>query len=309
MRPQKVLALVGPTSSGKTPVSIRLAKKLDGEIVSADSRQVYKYLDIGTAKPSGEQRRQVRHHFVDMLEPTQEYSAGQYGREARETIAKILQSDRTPIVVGGSGLYIKAVIDGLFEGPEKDEEIRAQLESRMKTHGAESLLETLRKVDPEAAAKMDATKHRRIIRALEVYYITGKPLTELHKQQDSQPAFEVVQFGIQWKREELYARINNRVDKMIADGLIDEVQQLRKKGYDTRLNALNSVGYKEVFDYLDGTMNQETMVELIKRNTRRFAKRQLTWFRADRRVHWIQGEQRVVEDIAEEIGSLFTGAD
>ncbi|MCI0706498.1 MAG: tRNA (adenosine(37)-N6)-dimethylallyltransferase MiaA [Ignavibacteriae bacterium] len=292
MKAPCVLVIVGPTASGKTPLSLLLAEKLNGEIISADSRQVYKYLDIGTAKPTREELRRVKHHFIDILEPTKEYNAGEYGNEAREALQTILLRKKTPILVGGSGLYLKAVIDGFFEGPGKDPELRNELEEKLSRNGGAALLEELRGVDPETAARMDATKPRRIVRALEVYYATGMPLSKFHAEQAQNSIFEFIQFGLEWDRKELYQRINERVDRMVEQGLLDEVRALLNKGYSRSLNALNTVGYKEMFDYLEGKATLEESVELMKRNTRRFAKRQLTWFRADKRIRWVKCDGR-----------------
>ena len=283
----KVLAIVGPTASGKTALSIIIAEKLSGEILSADSRQVYKYLDIGTAKPSSEDLQRVPHHFIDILNPDQDYNASEYGQQARILISEFIKKNKQPILTGGSGLYIRAVIDGFFEGPGKNTEIRDQLEEEAKRLGIYPLFEKLKKVDPVSAAKMDATKVRRVIRALEVYYTTGKPISELHQVQNTKPDFEVMQFGIEWERQALYRRIEQRVDEMMANGLVEEVRRLIAKGYSPSINALNTVGYKEAFDFVNEKIPQDEMIRLIKQNTRRFAKRQLTWFRADKRIKWI----------------------
>lgn len=302
----KILALVGPTASGKTPISIHLAQATNGEIISADSRQIYKHLDIGTAKPGSTELKAVPHHFVSVLEPDKDYSAGEYGKDARQRILEVLARKKSPIIVGGSGLYVKAVIDGLFEGPGKDPEVRAQLEDRLTKHGAENLLETLRKIDPLSAQNMDVTKHRRIIRALEVYYVTGKPISQLHADKRADLPFEAIQFAIRLDRQSLYQRINDRVDDMMKRGLVEEVRDLQRRGYDTRYNALNTVGYKEVFQHLDGKLSSTEMVDLIKQNTRRFAKRQLTWFRADKRIRWVQTEgETPLENIVERIRNEF----
>jgi tRNA dimethylallyltransferase len=300
------LAIVGPTASGKTPASLLLAERLNGEIISADSRQIYKYLDIGTAKPARADRKRVKHYFIDVLEPDEEYSAGQFAKEARHVVAKILERRKLPILVGGSGLYVKSVIDGLFEGAGKDPEVRARLADQLVREGVESLFEGLKKVDPVTAAKMTEVKPRRVIRALEVYYITGKPLSEFHAEQETKPEFTAIQVGLNWKRQELYDRINQRVDRMISDGLVDEVRSLRARGYDRRLNALNTVGYKEVFDYLDGSRSLEDTITLIKRNSRRFAKRQLTWFRADKRIQWVSmSRTKMLSEVESEIGQIL----
>ena len=303
---KKLLAIVGPTGSGKSQLGLILANRLDGEIISADSRQIYRFLDIGTSKPSRSDQEKIPHHFIDSLDPREEYSAGAYGREARGTIIEIAGRNKQPILVGGSGLYVKAVIDGFFDGPGKDVELRNQLETRLKEGGSSALLANLQKVDPESAATMDASKPRRIIRALEVFYITGKPLSEFHKEQSSAAPFETVEFGIQWERSRLYERIDQRVEAMLEQGLVDEVRRLKSDGYDRNLNALNSVGYKEVFDYFDGDIEYEEMIESMKRNTRRFAKRQLTWFRADRRIKWITiDDSTPLERVADRVAQAF----
>ncbi len=302
----RILAIVGPTASGKTCISLLLAELLNGEILSADSRQTYKRLDIGTAKPSLADRRRVKHHFIDLLEPDEEYSAGQFGKDARVVVHAILKHGMVPILAGGSGLYVKAVIDGLFEGPGKDPEIREQLTEQWQREGIGLLLDALKKVDPAALANMKEVTPRRVIRALEVFHITGKPLSQFHAEQEKAPGFETIQVGLEWERRELYARIDQRVDRMIADGLVDEVRALKKMGLDKRVNALNTVGYKEVFDYLAGMQNYDEMVFLIKQNTRRFAKRQLTWFKADERIHWLaMAPDSEHAEIARDIEKVF----
>jgi tRNA dimethylallyltransferase len=282
-----LLAIVGPTASGKTPLSLLVAERLNGEIVSADSRQIYRHLDVGTAKPTREQRASIPHHIVDMLEPSEEYTAGIFGKEARDVIVRIVGRGKVPIVVGGSGLYVRAVIDGLFEGPGKDPELRSQLEEKLRALGPDALLEELRRVDPRSAVRMTTAKPRPVIRALEVYYATGKPLSEFHAEQRTQPPFHVTQVGLVWERQTLYARINERVDRMVERGLVAEVQRLLQSGYDERLNSLNSVGYKEIISHLRGEISLERAVEQIKQNTRNFAKRQMTWFRTDQRIDWL----------------------
>jgi len=289
----KLVAIVGPTCSAKSDIGMVLAERLGGEIVSADSRQIYTHLDIGTSKPSAEDRNKVRHHFVDILEPTEEYSAGVFGHDARKCIEAIIARGKQPILIGGSGLYVKAVIDGFFDGPQKDPELRSELEERLKSEGQEALFATLKRVDPISASSMDSTKTRRVIRALEVYYKTGKPLSAHFKEQGRSSWLESFQYGIDRTRQDLYERINGRVDAMLSRGLVEEVKRLISQGYSRSLNALNSVGYKEVFEYLENVHSYEEMVEDIKRNTRRFAKRQLTWFRADRRIQWIRADSAI----------------
>lgn len=283
----KVLFIVGPTASGKSKVGFEIAKNMSGEIISADSRQNYKFMDIGTAKPSKQELSEVKHHFINELLPDQNYNAGEYGIRARERIDNLLHRGKNPIVVGGSGLYIQALVDGFFDGPSADNKIRENLEKRMEIEGAEALLEELSKIDPKAASKMLPTNTRRIIRALEVYQITGFPISDLQKE-NLEPKYKPIMVGISWERRLLYERINKRVDWMLQNGLLKEVKQLIEKGYTSNLNALQTVGYQEVFKYLDDKLTYDEMVRLIKQNSRRYAKRQLTWFRRDERIKWFE---------------------
>jgi tRNA dimethylallyltransferase len=304
-----VLAVVGPTASGKTRLSILLAERLRGEIISADSRQIYRYLDIGTAKPIPEDLHRIPHHFINILNPDQDYNAGEYGQQARLKIEELLKQNKLPILVGGSGLYVRAVIDGFFEGPGKNTEIREQLEEELHRLGREKFFEKLVKIDPISAAKMDATKVRRVIRALEVYYFTGKSISDLHSTQETKPSFNVMQFGLYWERKNLYKRIDRRADEMLEKGFVEEVRGLIAKGYARGTNAFNTVGYKEVIGSIEGNLTKEEMIKLIKQNTRRFAKRQLTWFRADKRIRWICVNEetdwnKIAETIQKEFQSL-----
>ena len=304
-----LLAIVGPTASGKTALSILLAEKMQGEIISADSRQIYRSLDIGTAKPAPEELKRFTHQFINILDPDQYYNAADYGQQARAKIDELLKQNKQPILVGGSGLYVRAVIEGFFEGPGKNSEIREQLEHEARTLGSEILFERLKKIDPISSAKMDATKMRRVIRALEVYYTTGKSISDLHSTQEIKTPFETVQFACEWDRKALYHRIERRVDGMLENGLIDEVRGLLEKGYSRGVNALNTVGYKEVIDFIDGKITKEEMIRFIKQNTRRFAKRQLTWFRADKRIKWIPvNDDTDWNEIAENIEKEFRSA-
>jgi tRNA dimethylallyltransferase len=301
-----VLAIVGPTASGKTTLSLDVAQLLGGEIVSADSRQIYKHIDIGTAKPSRSERNRIPHYLIDLLEPTEEYSAGQFGKEARRIFNEIKARGRIPFLVGGSGLYIRAALDGLVDVPEADAEIRKQLADQHKREGLEGLVKELARVDRKSLERMKEVNARRVIRALEVYRITGIPLSELHQRQGTVRSVDALQIGLQWRRSELYRRIDERVDRMMAEGLVDETRHLLEMGFNRNLNAFNSVGYKEVCDFLDGKLNHNTMVELIKRNTRRFAKRQTTWFKADKRIRWIEmSEDAELRDTREAIFSLY----
>jgi tRNA dimethylallyltransferase len=307
--PRKVLVLVGPTASGKTAVSIELAQRLKGEIISADSRQLYKYLDIGTAKPTKEQLATIRHHFVDEFLPNQPFNAGEFGEKGRKAIDDVFERGRTPIVVGGSGLYVQSLIDGFFEGPGANIEVREALERRVAAGDLPRLIEELSEVDPVSAERIDPTKPRRIIRALEVFYGTGKPLSELHQRSRIQINFTSTMFGLEWERKALYERINHRCEEMIRSGLLDEVEKLEKLGYSSSLNSLNTVGYAEVFAYRRGEISYEEMLRLVKQNSRRYAKRQMTWFRRDSRIHWLkQDEHSHPKKTAERIAHLFAAS-
>jgi tRNA dimethylallyltransferase len=299
--------LVGPTASGKTPVGLALARILHGEIISADSRQVYRFLDIGTAKPPASELRAIPHHFVDELHPDEKFNAGLFGTEGRERIDAIIARRRLPIVVGGSGLYVRSLIDGFFEGPGADKEFRASLESMVEQGRVEELIVRLRRVDPVSALSADPTKPRRIIRALEVYHQTGRSLSELHKEHPVDIRFTPRMFGLSWDRRALYERINGRCDEMIRAGLLEEVERLEQRGYTDTLNALNTVGYAEAFAYRRGETSHDEFVRLFKQNSRRYAKRQLTWFRRDGRIRWIEmSSDRGPEEIAGEIAAEFS---
>jgi tRNA dimethylallyltransferase len=300
-----LLCIVGPTASGKSSLALLVAKSLDGEIISADSRQVYRYLDIGTAKPTKAQRRQVKHHFVDLLDPDEAFSAGEFGKRGRETIDDIFRRKKVPIVVGGSGLYVKSLIDGFFEGPSADNDVRRQLYERLEDEGAEALLTELRELDAVSAARMLASNTRRIVRALEVYELTGIPLSKLQDQR-IRIDFTPLMFGLQWDRKVLYDRINERVETMLQDGLLDEVRNVLARGYSEATNSLQTVGYQEAISHLQGKIDYETMIELIKRNTRRFAKRQLTWFRGDQRIQWLPvSDERDFPSVVKKVSYLF----
>jgi tRNA dimethylallyltransferase len=300
-----VLVLVGPTASGKTPVSLLLARQLNAEIISADSRQVYRYMDIGTAKPRSEELNLVPHHFVDELLPDREFNAGEFGKRGRAVIEDIFSRKKVPLVVGGSGLYVQSLVDGFFEGPPADKTLRKTLVERLNAEGAEALLIELKRVDPVAASGMLPSNKRRIVRALEVYQLTGMPLSKLQEAQVG-VSFTSCLVGLQWERKTLYERINERVDRMVEQGLLDEVRRLQGLGYSPKLNSLQTVGYKEALENIEGKITHQRMVELIKQNTRRFAKRQLTWFRGDNRIRWfeVKGEDDF-PDVADGICRFF----
>lgn len=287
-----LICIVGPTAVGKTEIAIQLAQQLDAEIVSLDSRQIYRKMDIGTAKPTPDQRRAIPHHLIDCVDVDQPFSVAEYQRLADVTIAEIGERGKQPIAVGGAGLYFRGIIDGLFDGPGADAEIRAKLQREADEHGNVALHERLRQCDPEAADRVHPNNLVRVIRALEVYELTGKPISALQQQwrmEESRYPFRA--FGLDMPREVLYRRIEDRVDLMVTAGLIEEVKGLLDRGYPRNCVAMQSFGYKELIDYLDGVRTLDEAIALLKQNTRRFAKRQLTWFRNDPRIEWLDTSQ------------------
>ncbi len=308
LSPQRVLFLVGPTASGKSRLSLDIADLIDIEIVSADSRQVYRTMDIGTAKPSREELGRVAHHLIDIRMPSEACNAGEYGRLARDAIASILARKKTPAVIGGSGLYIRAIADGVFEGYFRDDAIREKLNAQAEHEGMESLYKRLSNIDPDAAAKIHPNDRKRVVRALEVWELSRQPITHIQKTRTTPGNFEACFYGLEWSRAELHRRIEERVESMVQSGLVREVQTLKDTGYGPELNALDSVGYKEVFQFLDGGLSFGEMVLLIKQRTRRFAKRQMTWFRKDKRIRWIPLAEPVNwKDVANRVVSDFQG--
>lgn len=280
--------IVGATATGKTDLALCLAEMLEGEIVSADSRQVYRYMNIGTAKPADEQLQKVPHHCIDICDPDTYFSAGEFGRTARKAVAEIQSRGRRPVVAGGSGLYIQALVDGIFEGNFRDPGIRQNLKDEAAHKGLDHLYKRLLHIDPLYAATIHPNDLRRIIRALEVYTLSGKTISELQKKETKPAQFQTRFFGLKWPRDVLYQRINDRTDSMMMQGFTEEVEALLKKGYTEKDNAMQSVGYSEIIDYLKNTYNLDETVEHIKQNTRRFAKRQITWFKRDNRIHWFE---------------------
>lgn len=283
-----MLTIVGPTCSGKTTLSLLLADRVNSEIISADSRQIYKHLDIGTAKPSSEELKKYKHHFIDELDPAEDYNISKFEIDGLEKIDKIFALNKIPIVVGGSGLYVRALVDGIFNSVETDEDFRAGLVAKKEKYGNEFLYEELKKADPVSAGKMLPQNWKRIIRALEVLHLSGKPIWQHHDEHKRQTDINFVQYGINWDRDILYQNIEARVDEMINDGLVQEVEQVLSMGYTKHMNSLNTVGYKEIISFLENEITLERAIELIKRNTRRFAKRQMTWFRKDERIKWLE---------------------
>jgi tRNA dimethylallyltransferase len=284
---KRVIVIAGPTCSGKTKLGIELAKDLNSEIISADSRQIYKFLDIGTAKPTNQELNKVKHHFINFLDPSKEYNVGLFENDSLKIIQELTSKNKIPIVVGGSGLYIKAIIDGIVD-IDSDEELREKLKEEKEKFGNEYLYNKLEQIDPKAASTMIPQNWKRVIRAIEVFKLTGKSILEVHEEQQRKNNFIFLQFALNWKRNQLYENIEKRVDQMIDLSLVDEVKNILEMGYTKNLNSLNTVGYKEIISFLENEITLERAVELIKRNTRRFAKRQLTWFRKDERIKWLE---------------------
>jgi tRNA dimethylallyltransferase len=283
MRTNILISIVGPTAIGKTALSIKLAKAFKTEILSADSRQFYKEIPIGTAAPSKEELTAAPHHFIHHRSIEEDYSVGDYERDAIAKLDELFQKHETIILVGGSGLYIKSLIEGLDSFPEIDPEIRDQLNDRLVNEGIESLQSELKDLDPEYYDKIDHNNPHRLIRALEICIGSGESFSSFLNKPKPLRKFKTISIGLTAPREEIYERINLRVDSMMDEGLLEEAQGLYHK---RRLNALNTVGYKELFSFFEGRIDLETAVEEIKKNTRRYAKRQLTWFRKDEETKW-----------------------
>ncbi|MBI5094116.1 MAG: tRNA (adenosine(37)-N6)-dimethylallyltransferase MiaA [Candidatus Hydrogenedentes bacterium] len=298
-----LVAVVGPTASGKTALALALANRLDTEIISADSMQVYRGMEIGTSAPTAEEQAQVRHHFIGVRDPGEIFSAGEFERSSRAVVKELNARGKIAVVVGGSGLYVSALIDGLFDGPGKDGVIRERLQHEAETAGVGKLYARLEAVDPDYSAIISPTDLRRITRALEVHELTGQPISRLHRDHREQTeSLDAVQVALDYPRDVLYARINARVDDMIRRGFVAEVERLLAAGHERHLMQIKSLGYREIISYLHGTQSLEEAVALMKRNTRRYAKRQLTWFRGDPRIRSVKVEPGVdLDSIAEDI--------
>jgi len=280
--------LAGPTASGKTGVGLELAERIGGEIISLDSMAVYLGMDVGTAKPTIEQRGRVTHHMIDVVSPDQEFSLSQFIDASHRVVREIAERKREAIFVGGTPLYLKALLRGVVPGPPADWEFRKQIEEELAEVGIEALHERLQQVDPLAAAKLHPNDKRRIIRALEVYKATGKPISHEQVQFDDTPREKCRVFVLSWPREELHARIDARVERMFAHGLVDEVKGLLEKYGTLSRTALQAVGYREIAEYLRGAEELDATIELVKTRTRQFARRQLTWFRSLDECRWVE---------------------
>lgn len=307
---EPLLVIIGPTAVGKTALGIELAKKYNGEIISGDSMQIYRGMDIGTAKPKVEEMAGIPHHMIDILNPDQDFSVAKFQEMVTNLISEIVQRGRLPILVGGTGLYVGSVMDHYdFSEVAEDSVFRQRMEELALTLEPGQLHRQLMQVDPEAAEKLHPNDTRRVIRALEVYHVSGVPISKhqyLHSQRA--PKYNLLIAGLTMDRGRLYNRINQRVDKMMEEGLIQEVQTLLDKGYSPGSQALKGLGYKEIIAYLRGEYDLEEAVRLLKRDTRHFAKRQLTWFRRDQRINWYNVEEYGnISKLAEEIGQKVAG--
>lgn len=303
----RLLCLLGPTAVGKTAIAIQLARHLNAEIISVDSRQIYRQMDIGTAKPTPDEQQAARHHLIDCVDISQTFSVADYQSLADTAIADIQNRGKQVLLVGGAGLYFRAVVDGLFEGPGADTALRGQLEQEAAQHGVNALHERLRACDPASAERIHPNNVVRVIRALEVYELTGTPMSEHQRQwQHQNQRYPFTAFCLTVPRALLYSRIEQRVDVMLANGLVAEVESLLVAGYARDSIALRSFGYKELIAYLDGKCTYLEAVAQLKQNTRRFAKRQLTWFRKDTRIQWIDRNSTpdIVMHLLEKIGEI-----
>lgn len=304
-----LIILTGPTAVGKTDLSIRLAKAIGGEIISADSMQVYRYMNIGSAKITQEEMDGVSHHLIDVLNPDEEFNVTRFQSMAKHAMEGIYKRGHIPIVVGGTGFYIQALLYDIdFKENEDSTEIRLELEEFCEKNGCESLHEMLRQIDPESAEQIHANNKKRVIRAIEYYRMTGQKISEHNREErEKQSPYQFFYYVLNCQRSRLYERIDRRVDQMISDGLVEEVKKLKEMGCRRGMVSMQGLGYKEILDYLDGICTLEEAVYVLKRDTRHFAKRQITWFKRERDVRWLELEDfgddrnRVLEHILHEI--------
>lgn len=297
-----LVVLLGPTAVGKTELSIRLAKLLSCDIISADSRQIYKEIDIGTAKPTKEELQEVKHHFIDILSLDQYYSAAQYETDALALISSQAATQPYQLMVGGSMMYIDAVTKGIDDIPTIEDETREEMRRKFETEGLDALCAELRLLDPEYYDLVDKKNHKRIVHALEICYQTGRTYTSFRKNQTKERPFRIIKIGLRRERDNLFARINARVDQMMQQGLMDEVRRVYPR---RELNSLNTVGYKELFKVLDGEWELTMAVERMKKNTRVYAKKQMTWFAHDTDIHWIDVDKLNIEQQIQQISALL----
>lgn len=299
------VAIMGPTGVGKSSIAVKLAARFNGEVISIDSRQAYKYLDIGTAKPTKEKMEGIPHHLLDVLEPSEKNNAERFSRMAIQKIDELRAKEKLPILAGGTGLYFKAIFEGLFS-VDLNEEERKKFESSVRSLTTEKLRKRLKDVDQESYSRINANDRYRVIRALEVYELTGIPLSEHFRRQGQSKErtrdLSFLKIGLDMSREKLYRRINERTLKMFEAGWIEEVKDLIAKGFDTSWPAMKTLGYPEIIEYLQGRFTKDELIERVSRLTRQYAKRQLTWFRKERDVIWFQADD---EDLIEKLSRLI----
>lgn len=301
-----LIVIAGPTASGKTALSIDIAKEYNGEIVSADSMQIYKYLNIGTAKPDMEERSGIIHHMMDIVEPTEGYSVADYVKTAHEVIKNIREKNKNAVVTGGTGLYITSLVNDVdFREDDSETELRKSLQKLYEEKGIDYMVEMLSQFDPISAQRLHKNNTRRIIRAIEFYKMTGVPISKHQEEtKKKESRYYPCMMAIKWEMDKLYERIEKRVDIMIESGLIEEVENLCGKGYTKQLLSMQGIGYKEIIDYFNGECTKDEAIEKIKLSTRHYAKRQMTWFRRDERIHWINSGENIKEQ-AEKILSEY----
>ncbi len=288
----KIIVICGPTGVGKTRFAIRLAQSFNGEIVGADSMQIYRHMDIGTAKPTSSEKAAVPHHLVDIIDPDQAFDAAGYAHQAMDCVSRLVRMQKVPFVVGGTGLYIKSLIYGLAEAAPSDTQVRQGLLKRLEKNGTAALHQRLAQADPDTAGRIHPNDSYRIIRALEVLEITGRSITAHHQAHGFvRPRYDALQIGLTLDRPMLYDRINRRVDAMLAEGFVSEVQSLLDQGFAPDLKAMQSLGYRHIVDYIQGRMQWDEAVRTMKRDHRRYAKRQMTWFQAVDAMNWVSPEQ------------------
>lgn len=299
-----LIVIVGPTAVGKTEVGIRVAEKIGGEIISGDSMQIYRHMDIGTAKPTPEEMGGIPHYMMDIMNPDENFSVAMFQQEVDQYIRHISAKGKLPLLVGGTGLYVRSVLDHYdFSPPGEAPEIRERFLRLSEEKGNQHLVDLLKEVDPASAERIHLNDTRRLVRALEVYHSLGRPITEFqYNTEEMPPKYDFLYYGLTMERQLLYQRIEQRIDQMVAKGLVDEVKNLLQMGFSLQNTSMQAIGYKEIVDHLKGLYSLDEAIELIKRNTRRFAKRQLTWFRRDQRINWkIVDNCHSLEEIAVEI--------
>jgi tRNA dimethylallyltransferase len=301
----KLVVVCGPTGSGKTGFAIKLARQFNAEIIGADSIQIYRHMDIGTAKPTPAEQAAAPHHMIDIVDPDEDFDAAAYANMATGIIRQTIDRGRAVFVVGGTGFYIKALIHGLFEKGPSDPAVRRRLKRQLESEGAAVLARRLKAIDRSAAERIHPNDTYRIIRALEVFEVTGEPLTVFHQRHGfREKRFNTLEFGLSWPRPVLYERINRRVDAMMAQGFLDEVRQLMASGYGSDLKSMQSLGYRHLARVVGGDNSLAEAVTMLKRDHRRYAKRQLTWFAARQSVHWLTPDQ--TESAAERIRTFLS---